>query len=332
MMFQLSDLFSTIMSLNDIDLDDDKKRGGKLLWDVARDTMADKDTKESLPTDLNVVLVVGSRSGGKTSMILKYLERTNETPKSTAALEYNYAKKPKGIDTMGKDVGHVWELGDGTFLIKLIDVVITPETIDNASIVLVLDLSQPKELYHTFQTVVEYLMKRIKTCISDAVKKNAAVKDKLKKAFERRLGDFDRNQMDPMRIPFLIIGSKYDIFQYYSEKQEAVVHLKSMFNHFLFDTELSNKPPQLDYNKPIYVKCGTDTSDQIGPPPIPEYELGDIREKSPTAVWRAAFCKHFPQEVEQRDPTLLKDYGNDPQYADQAVDAMKEQKMAVRYD
>ncbi|CAF4558747.1 unnamed protein product, partial [Rotaria magnacalcarata] len=27
-----------------------------------------------------------------------------------------------------------------------------------------------------------------------------------------------------------------------------------------------------------YVKSGSETPDQIGPPPIPEYDLGDLRE------------------------------------------------------
>lgn len=62
-------------------------------------------------------------------MILRYLERTNEAAKPTVALDYNYAKKPKNLDNFSKDVGHLWELGDGTFLTKLIDVVLTPETI-----------------------------------------------------------------------------------------------------------------------------------------------------------------------------------------------------------
>ena len=73
------------------------------------------------------------------------------------------------------------------------------------------------------------------------------------------------------------------------------------------------KQPQTDYQKPLYVKSGSETQDQIGPPPIPEYELGDLREKynayisflkisfcffsTPIAVWRAAYCKRFPQEV-----------------------------------
>jgi hypothetical protein len=37
----------------------------------------------------------------------------------------------------------------------------------------------------------------------------------------------------------------------------------------------------------------------------------------------------FFLKVEKRDPSLMQDYGRDPQYADASIDAMREQKMAV---
>jgi hypothetical protein len=40
-----------------------------------------------------------------------------------------------------------------------------------------------------------------------------------------------------------------------------------------------SKQPQTDYQKPLYVKSGSETSEQIGPPPIAAHDLGDIREK-----------------------------------------------------
>ena len=138
-------------------------------------------------------------------MILRYLDRTNEQAKPTIALDYNYAKKPKNLDNANKDVGHLWELGDGTFLTKLIDVVLTPESIAfvfvfvfienkfvdfrNASIVMVLDLSQPQELWQTYQTLYDALAKRIKQCIGDASKQNPGIKDKLRESIFRRIGN-----------------------------------------------------------------------------------------------------------------------------------------------
>ncbi|CAF1326367.1 unnamed protein product, partial [Adineta steineri] len=180
-----------------------------------------------------------------------------------------------------------------------------------------------------------------------------AAVDSTLQSINQRIGKANKNDVEPLRIPLLIVGSKYDEFQKlepeakktiiktlrflafyhgatllsYSEKQESV-YLKSAIHHLLFDTNLPEKQPQIDYQKPLYIKSGSDTLEQVGPPPIPEYELGDLREQTPLAVWRAAYCKRFPQEVEKRDPSLMQDYGRDPQYADASIDAMREQKIA----
>ncbi|UJR09973.1 hypothetical protein I4U23_014197 [Adineta vaga] len=326
--------------------------GGKSLWDAARDIVASREQAETLPTESNTVLLVGSHGGGKSTMILRYLERTSESVKPTIALDYNYARKPKTVDTVGKDVGHLWELGDGTFLTKLIDVALTPETIGNASVALVLDLSRPEELWHTYETLYEAIAKRVKYCISEASKQNPNLKEKLKESILKRIGDADKNLVEPLRIPLLIIASKYDKFESlepdarktiyktlrflafyhgatlmsYSEKE--TVYLKSVLNHLLFDTKLPEKQPQIDASRPLYVKSGSETFEQIGAPPIRQTDLPDMQENTPLAVWRAAYCTRFPQEVEKRDPSLLQDYGRDPQYADASIDAMREQKIA----
>ncbi len=44
-------------------------------------------------------------------------------------------------------------------------------------------------------------------------------------------------------------------------------------------------------------------------------------------LWRALFCKHYPQEESKKDPSLLEDYGKDPQYDEHVIDTLKEQKM-----
>ncbi|CAF1196691.1 unnamed protein product [Adineta steineri] len=225
----------------------------------------------------------------------------------------------------------------------------------HASVVLVLDLSKEQELWYTYETLYDAIAKRVKHCINEAAKQNPNIKDKLKESIVQRIGKANKNDVEPLRIPLLIVGSKYDEFQKlepeakktiiktlrflafyhgatllsYSEKQESV-YLKSAIHHLLFDTNLPEKQPQIDYQKPLYIKSGSDTLEQVGPPPIPEYELGDLKEQTPLAVWRAAYCKRFPQEVEKRDPSLMQDYGRDPQYADASIDAMREQKIAVR--
>lgn len=82
-----------------------------------------------------------------------FLNRNNEVPKPTIALDYTFCRKAKSgssvvswVETLFffaylnfkywfyifvklKHIGHIWELGEGTFLMKLIDVVVNPENI-----------------------------------------------------------------------------------------------------------------------------------------------------------------------------------------------------------
>ncbi len=53
----------------------------------------------------------------------------------------------------------------------------------------ILDLSQPKELWHTYQTLHEAVAKRVKSCISEASKQNPTIKDKLKESLLKRIGN-----------------------------------------------------------------------------------------------------------------------------------------------
>lgn len=63
------------------------------------------------------------------------------------------------------------------------------ENFRNASVVLVLDLSHPEEFWHTYQTLFDAIAKRVKYCISEASKQNPNLKEKLKDAILKRIGN-----------------------------------------------------------------------------------------------------------------------------------------------
>lgn len=86
-----------------------------------------------------------------------------------------------------KNIGHIWELGEGTFLMKLIDVVVNPENILNTSVMITLDLSKLSELWITMETLITYLRQRIKECIKEANRENPKVKERVKKAIHERI-------------------------------------------------------------------------------------------------------------------------------------------------
>jgi len=49
-----------------------------------------------------------------------------ESPKTTIGIEYTFGRRSRGAN-MAKDITHLWELGGGTSLAKLIEIPITAE-------------------------------------------------------------------------------------------------------------------------------------------------------------------------------------------------------------
>lgn len=159
--------------------------------------------------------------------------------------------------------------------------------ISTTSILLVLDLSQPKDLWTTIESAITQLRDVIQSLAKDnysAIMEVAAL----------RLGEKynDLSTLDVFPIPILIIGSKYDLFQNFEpevKKQicrclRSVAHLigsslifysmqMTTQNKILRDALNSmgfnsvSKPIRVtntDYMEPIIIPCGQDSWEKIG--------------------------------------------------------------------
>ncbi|ESO90153.1 hypothetical protein LOTGIDRAFT_192298 [Lottia gigantea] len=321
----------------------------KNLWDLALEQERNKE--ENQPSEESAVLICGSKNSGKTSIILRFLDR-DEAPKPTVALEYTFGRRAKGHN-IAKDVGHIWELGGGTWLTKLMDIPLNPKTVLHTSLFLVLDLSTPTEMWCTLETLLLAARSKISQCISDMKSEKPDIKEILQKKAWERVGEEhpDKNMLDPLLIPTVIVGSKYDIFQdmdsekrkvitktlrfvahtngatlqFFSTKQEQLVaKTRALISHHLFDTTAS-KNMQIDLNKPIHVPVGQDSLQQIGNPPLSEQDIGRVHAKNPMELWKVAFTGYFPQE-NTNNPATVKDPAKDVQFAEHAIDALRSQK------
>jgi dynein light intermediate chain 2 len=93
-------------------------------WNVASSESSDVTVSNSfLETTL---LFVGNCNSGKTSLILKFLER-DEVPKPTIGLDYTFGRRSKASNV--KQIANIWEVGGRTLLTDLISLPITTETI-----------------------------------------------------------------------------------------------------------------------------------------------------------------------------------------------------------
>ncbi|NXX89733.1 DC2L1 protein, partial [Centropus bengalensis] len=323
------------------------------LWDLA---IAEVEKRENSDDGKLVevweksVLVMGNKNGGKTTIILRCLER-EENPKPTLALEYTFGRRATRHNAP-KDVAHFWELGGGTSLLELIRIPITSNSIRSFSVVLVLDLSKPNELWTTMEKLLQVTRNHVNKILNKLEKTNPEVATEIKQRMQNNLqrDHPDYELIDPFPVPLVIIGSKYDIFiefdsemrkiisktlrfvsHYYgaslvftSKSEGLLVKARILINHLAFGYDKS-KFVSVDHSKPLFIPAGLDSLSQIGPPPASDSDIGKIRANTPLELWKKVFEITFPPKS-FCDLQDTKDPAQDLQYAEHEVDVMRAQK------
>ncbi|XP_064270489.1 cytoplasmic dynein 2 light intermediate chain 1 isoform X4 [Passer domesticus] len=299
------------------------------LWDLAiaevekRENPDDDDVKPGEVWEKSI-LFMGNKNGGKTTIILRCLER-EESPKPTLALEYTFGRRARRHNTP-KDVAHFWELGGGTSLVELIRIPITSHNIRSFAVVLVLDLSKPNELWTTMESLLQVTRSHVNKILTKLEKTNPEVAAEIKQRMWNNLqrDHPDSALVDPFPIPLVIIGSKYDIFNFTSKSEALLLKARALINHLAFGYDKS-KSVSVDPSKPLFIPAGLDSMSQIGPPPASDSDLGKMRANTPLELWKKVFEKTFPPKS-SCDLQDTKDPAQDSQYAEYEVDAMRAQK------
>ncbi|KAK9541334.1 hypothetical protein VZT92_001387 [Zoarces viviparus] len=297
------------------------------------------------------VFLMGSKSGGKTSILLRCLDR-DEPSKPTLALEYTFGRRARGHN-IPKDISHLWELGGGTSLSDLVQIPITAVGIRSLSVILILDLSKPNALWGTMERLLQAAQHQLEKVSSQTQQAQKAKHQTPAYSAARVLPkDYpDRELISPFPVPLLIIGSKYDIFQEFDSDKRKVVcktlrfvahyyaasliftsiksenlmsKTKSFFAHQAFGLD-RGKTVSLDSTKPLVIAAGSDSFNQIGSPHSTDVDITSLHAKNPKDLWKKVYERVFPQEntSEQRE---VKDPAKDPQYSEPQIDAMRAQK------
>ncbi|XP_042289151.1 cytoplasmic dynein 2 light intermediate chain 1 [Thunnus maccoyii] len=330
------------------------------LWELAATEVQNRDTgggeeDGGETVSERTVFLMGSKAGGKTSILLRCLDR-DEPSKPTLALEYTFGRRARGHNTP-KDIAHLWELGGGTSLSDLVQIPITPVSIRALSVILILDLSKPNSLWGTMEKLLQAAQAQVEKVFSQAqraekAKAGAKHQTSVHSAARVLPKDYpDRELISPFPVSLLIIGSKYDIFQeldsdkrkvvsktlrfvahYYaasliftSIKSESLMSkTKSFFSHLAFGLD-RGKTVSSDSTKPLIIPAGSDSFSQIGSPPTTDVDITSLHAKNPKDLWKKVYERVFPPEStsEQRE---LKDPAKDPQYSEPQIDAMRTQK------
>ncbi|TKS85919.1 Cytoplasmic dynein 2 light intermediate chain 1 [Collichthys lucidus] len=336
---------------------DQPRKSSDTLWEQAAEEVRSRETEggeeEGGETvSERSVFLTGSKAGGKTSILLRCLDR-DEPSKPTLALEYTFGRRARGHNKP-KDIAHIWELGGGTSLSDLVQIPITPVSLRSLSVILILDLSKPNSLWETMEKLLQAAQAQVEKRQQQAQKAKSGAKHQTAVQSAARVlpKDYpDRELISPFPVPLLIIGSKYDIFQEFDSDKRKVVSktlrfvahyyaasliftsikseslmskTKSFFSHLAFGLD-RGKTMSCDSTKPLIIPAGSDSFSQIGSPPTTDVDITSLHAKNPKDLWKKVYERVFPQEntSEQRE---LKDPAKDPQYSEPQIDAMRAQK------
>ncbi|KXS17768.1 hypothetical protein M427DRAFT_491621 [Gonapodya prolifera JEL478] len=273
------------------------------------------------------LMFLGQRGAGKTSIILKFLNRT-DTPQKTIALDYTYGRRTRGSV---KDIVHIYELARGTSLIRGIDIAVKERNLHTTSFALVVDLSDPHTLLSTILPLLDRARQRV-TSLAEGLEKRGSRRPKnlRQHALKKYDGHEDKSLVTPLLVPLIILGNKYDQFsQMEASHRRLITHtlrhlahtngavlcymtlrddqVASRCRHLLSHFSFKTPPPKgetMEDGKALYVLPGTDSYTSIGLPQSAGLAgLGDASSslaKDPSAVWgrwRAEFERVFPPKI-----------------------------------
>ncbi|KAG1665258.1 Cytoplasmic dynein 2 light intermediate chain 1 [Nymphon striatum] len=277
---------------------------------------------ESKNSAESTIFVIGNKQAGKSTLINKYLSKS-EAPKPTVALEYVFARHGRGIDTV-KDVCHIWELGGSILFCNLIEEVIMPQTILKCSIIIVIDLAVPNDIWSTVETLIVCLKSRIEKVLSMPQMKDSNTKEILYQATKIRIGeenmDFDSEKRKILckGLRFLALTNGAALYSTSSKSESLLTRAKGVFSNLAFDLP-SSKTFAVDHNKPLCIPFGTDSSHKIG---VSSVDDGNDVFKS-YDMWKNTFTASFPPSSK---PVMQDDPAKDPNFAERDVDLMRMQK------
>nr|XP_027200451.1 cytoplasmic dynein 2 light intermediate chain 1-like isoform X1 [Dermatophagoides pteronyssinus] len=335
----------------------------------------------------STLVFVGSQFGGKSSIINRFIDPTTKSLSldkydETIGLEYRYLCRR--IDSLFDDrqrskqqqqqqmnetislennekICNIWELGYELLFIDLLKFAINLETIQNITLIIVIDLTQPNKMSILLEQIIKWIRKYLQSLLAtnddqfEQQLRQLALKRSIYYRNDQDQDNQDDRPKNPLLIPVTIIGSKYDEYQnmdpeikkqitrylrlvsyelggqllYHSCRSETLTKrinqaFESLaFDRLTFDLNERSKPSiSTNIAKPVLLPFGYDTLAKIG-----------VESKSSESVMDQAkkqFEQIFPQKIlEQSYQSTIDDDIDprfDPNFAEPEIDKILEYK------
>lgn len=268
-------------------------------------------------------------------MINKFLDR-DEAPRPTLALEYSFGRRSAPGHGVQKQVCNVWELGSLSNSNQLIEVPLKSHGLNNFAAVIILDLSQPDNLWTDLEIALHGLKQAFQSIKIDDL-------ELLTQQTKNRVGTdhSDLKTLELFSFPIILVGGKYDIFQdldpeikkhicrclrsishaigssliFYSSKNSILSKtMRDVLNHFGFGSPANPfRSTITDYNEPLIIPFGADSWEKIGVVPTNSERIG------------IAYSTQIPQ-INTSLPDILNDPAKDSGFFEAVIDELRSQK------
>lgn len=268
-------------------------------------------------------------------MINKFLDR-EEAPRPTLALEYSFGRRSTPGQGIQKQVCNVWELGSLSNSNQLIEVPLKSHGLCNFTAIILLDLSQPDNLWTDLEIALHGLKQAFQSIKIDDM-------ELLTQQTKNRVGTdhSDLKTLELFSFPIVLVGGKYDIFQdldpeikkhicrclrsishaigssliFYSSKNSVISKtMRDVLNHFGFGSPINPiRSTIIDYNEPLIIPFGGDSWEKIGVVPTNSERIG------------IAYNTQIPQ-INTSLPDILNDPTKDSGFFETVIDELRTQK------
>ena len=197
---------------------DESVGGGLDLWDKVQsdpEVAASLNASATESADSSTLLIAGDSGCGKSSLVQMFLKpNSNKDQKSTFALDYQFARR-KNAGAGAKSLAHIWELGGDMKEPGLLGIPLTAANLPSASVMIVVDLSQPQNVLTSLQRWIQVIREHIQAKISELKAIDSDLAASMKAEAKKRYGEEheDGPRVRPCEIPLIIVGNKFDQFR-----------------------------------------------------------------------------------------------------------------------
>eukprot|EP00472_Partenskyella_glossopodia_P010535 CAMPEP_0197523750 /NCGR_PEP_ID=MMETSP1318-20131121/8622_1 /TAXON_ID=552666 /ORGANISM="Partenskyella glossopodia, Strain RCC365" /LENGTH=384 /DNA_ID=CAMNT_0043076541 /DNA_START=25 /DNA_END=1179 /DNA_ORIENTATION=+ len=182
------------------------------------------------------VVVIGGKGAGKTTIVQTFVFREggagrsggDSAPEPTTSLDYRYLRTGfRASSDFKQTITHVWELGGERALSRLLDIAVNTDTVQKTGIVIVADLSRPKETLSDVHFWLAAAKRRVTDILDKLKNKKPKVPFEMAARARGRLGashpDLAALEGQICAVPILIVANKFDQFKSTSVEKLRVV-------------------------------------------------------------------------------------------------------------